>query len=161
MASKPNIFAHLPPPAECLAIVIGCAELSIFGLRGVTNPGGWLEGFGLPVLTQPSIQSNEASTPSETESTDKLHDSQRALVNALAARNVQNGVLILTFACVLRDRRALGVAVFAGLITTVADTLVTWRCGARDAVVGHLVGIANCLGIGVALLLWRTEDALL
>lgn len=163
MATRPSINAQLPPTAECLAILIGCAELSVFGVRGVTNPGGWLEGFGLPILRLPTVQNNEDVGPEsdrkDSTSSNEVHNAQRALVEALAARNVQNGVLILTFACVLRDRRALGVAVFAGLITTVADTMVTWRYGASDAVAGHLVGVANCLGIGGALLFWRTESA--
>lgn len=154
MASINSVLARLPPAAECLAILIGCAELSVFGLRGVTNPSGWLEGFGLPPLRLPAVQ----CVTSETEADDgesgssSIHNAQRALVEALAARNIQNGALILTFALVIRDRRALGVAVTAGLITTLSDTIVTWRYGMREAVLGHLVGVANCVGIGSALL---------
>lgn len=158
MASTQKVFSHLPPPIEFLAILIGCAELSIFGVRGLSNPGGWLEGFGLPVLRQPKLDS---STPQgEQEHVPDVHHSQRALVDALAARNIQNGVLILTFACFIRDRRALGTVVLAGLITTGADTLVAWRYGVKNSVAGHLIGIANCIGIGGGLLLWGREEAI-
>lgn len=161
MATTQNMFASLPPPAECLAILIGCAELSIFGIRGLSNPAGWLQGFGLPVLQSSGTTRDQTeASQSERSNSEDVHDAQRALVEALATRNIQNGVLILTFACFLRDRRALGIAVLAGLITTISDTLVTWRYGARNAVLGHLVGVANCAGIGGGLLLWGRQEVL-
>ena len=155
--SQASIFARLPPPAECLAILIGCAELSIFGIRGISNPRGWLQGFGLPPLDQPSVRISTDTDRSKQDDRRNIHSAQRALIDALAARNVQNGALILTFALVLKDRRALGVTVLAGLITTMADTVVAWRYGVKGAVLGHLMGIANCIGIGGALLTWQRD----
>lgn len=149
-----HFSSSFPSTAISLAILIGTAELTVFGARGLTNPSGFLQGFGLPVLYKSSTSTRLIEPDaSKDESSAEIHPAQRALVEALAARNIQNGVLILTFACFVRDRRALGVAVTAGLVTTIADTLVVWRYGTPKAVYGHLVGIGNCLGIGGSLLL--------
>lgn len=155
MNTTRDLFDRLPSPAISLAILIGTAELTIFGVRGLTNPRGWLDGFGLPVVDLDSgpRRLEEGILEDPEQGSEEVHSSQRALTEAVAARNIQNGVVILTFACVVRDRRALGIAVTAGLITTIADALVVWRHGSTSAVYGHLVGIANCAGIGGSLLL--------
>jgi hypothetical protein len=73
---------------------------------------------------------------------------------------VQNGVLLATFGLVLRDRRALGVCVAAGLVATVADTVIVQAYGVKDKVVGHYVGIFNSIAIGGSLLYWGRNDPL-
>lgn len=60
----------------------------------------------------------------------------------------------------LRDRRSLGVAVLAGLVATIADTVIVQGYGVRDKVLGHYVGIFNSLAIGGSLLYWRRNDPL-
>lgn len=82
------------------------------------------------------------------------------MVAAIAARNVQNGVLLLTFGLVLRDRRSLGVAVLAGLVATVADTVIVQAYGVKDKIVGHYIGIFNSLVVGGSLLYWGRNDPL-
>ncbi|KAK4950714.1 hypothetical protein LTR10_010707 [Elasticomyces elasticus] len=119
--------ANLPPPAECLAILVGCMELTVFGLGGLANPLEFTKGYGLPLITS----SSTSATITEKATDDEKK--QQAYVAAIAARNVQNGILLLTLGCYVRDRRALGFAVMAGLITTVADTLIVQWYGAKDA----------------------------
>jgi hypothetical protein len=82
------------------------------------------------------------------------------MATAVAARNVQNGILLLTFGLVLRDRRSLGVAVLAGLIATLADTLIVRAYGMKDKIAGHYIGVFNSLVIGGSLLYWGRNDPL-
>ncbi|KAL1590777.1 hypothetical protein WHR41_00799 [Cladosporium halotolerans] len=159
-----NFFANLPPPAECLAILVGTAEITIFGLAGFADPPSFASGFGLPIAPPPSsdakLEANTASssssstTPAEESTAQKT---QRGLVLALAARNLEKGLTLLAFACYWRDRKALGTCVFAGLVTTAADFLVVKWYGVQDAAFGHVIGIANCGLIGGALLYWGRE----
>ncbi|KAK3629534.1 hypothetical protein LTR56_017963 [Elasticomyces elasticus] len=146
--------ANLPPPAECLAILVGCMELTVFGLGGLANPLEFTKGYGLPLIT--SSSTSATSTEKATDDEKK----QQAYVAAIAARNVQNGILLLTLGCYVRDRRALGFAVMAGLITTVADTLIVQWYGAKDAVWGHVFGMFNSAAIGGSLLYWGRNDPL-
>ncbi|KAK5719431.1 hypothetical protein LTR15_007955 [Elasticomyces elasticus] len=146
--------ANLPPPAECLAILVGCMELTVFGLGGLANPLEFTKGYGLPLITS----SSTSATSSEKATADEKK--QQAYVAAIAARNVQNGILLLTLGCYVRDRRALGFAVMAGLITTVADTLIVQWYGAKDAVWGHVIGMFNSAAIGGSLLYWGRNDPL-
>lgn len=83
---------------------------------------------------------------------------KKALVAAIAARNVQNGILLFTFGLVLRDRRSLGVAVAAGLITTLADAVIVNAHGVKDKIGGHFIGVFNSLAIGGSLLYWGRHD---
>jgi hypothetical protein len=151
-----NLFHHLPPPAECLALVIGTLELLPFGIIGLRNPGFFAEGYGLPISN--TLDSTSASAPIKANSSglspEAEQQTKKALVAAIAARNVQNGILLLTFGMVLRDRRSLGVAVLAGLIATVADTMIVRAYGVKDKIAGHYVGIFNSLAIGGSLLYW-------
>lgn len=73
---------------------------------------------------------------------------------------MQNGVLLAVFGLLLRDRRSLGVAVLAGLVATVADTVIVQGYGVRDKVLGHYVGVFNSLAIGASLLYWGRNDPL-
>ncbi|TKA41814.1 hypothetical protein B0A54_08240 [Friedmanniomyces endolithicus] len=131
--------ANLPPPAECLAILVGCMELTVFGLGGLANPVEFCKGYGLPLIT--SSSSSTTSSDTITKINDSDNDKlQQAYVAAIAARNIQNGVLLLTLGCYVRDRRALGVAVAAGLVATVADTLIVQYYGLKEAVWGHVFG---------------------
>ncbi|KAL6709385.1 hypothetical protein ACN47E_001792 [Coniothyrium glycines] len=171
--STRNLFYHLPPPAECLALFIATLELVPFGIAGLRNPTTFAEGFGLPIQ-KPSTESSSSfrssgvgllsDKPSTSSSCSKSFEedqsTKKALVAAIAARNVQNGVLLFTFGLVLRDRRSLGVAVFAGLVTTLADTVIVHTYGARDKIAGHYVGIFNSLAIGGSLLYWGRNDPL-
>jgi hypothetical protein len=128
-----NLFANLPPPAECLAILIGTAEITLFGLAGFANPASFATGFGLPIQDSSSSQKNlEAGTP---QSPDSAENTQRGLVLALAARNLEKGLTLLAFACYWRDRKA------------------------REAAFGHVIGLANCGLIGGALLYWSRDGA--
>ena len=161
-----NLFQHLPPPAECFALLIATLELVPFGLAGLSNPSTFADGYGLPI----SSNSNAAATstkrdtdPSTATSTNTSENDQKlkkALVAAIAARNVQNGILLFTFGLVLRDRRSLGVAVMAGLVATIADTVIVNAYGAKDKIAGHYVGIFNSLAIGGSLLYWGRNDPL-
>jgi hypothetical protein len=152
-----NLFANLPPPAECLAILIGTAEITLFGLAGFANPASFATGFGLPIQDSSSSQKNlEAGTP---QSPDSAENTQRGLVLALAARNLEKGLTLLAFACYWRDRKALGTCIFAGLLTTGVDYLVVKWYGAREAAFGHVIGLANCGLIGGALLYWSRDGA--
>lgn len=153
-ATARNLFENLPPPAECLAILVGTAEITIFGLAGFANPASFATGFGLPL--QPKSDSNaklEAGTTTPQESSE-VQKTQRGLVLALAARNLEKGLTLLAFACYWRDRKALGTCVFAGLVTTAADYFAVKWYGAQEAAFGHVIGIANCGLIGGALLYW-------
>ena len=153
------LFSHLPPPAECLAVLVGCAELTIFGLGGFADPVAFLKGFGLPSRTRPGDNHLKASETDDEENT-AVSAQRRALIGAVAARNIQNGICLLAFGLYWRDRRALGTVVFSGLITTLADTLMVDWYGSKDAVFGHVIGVFNSLAIGGALLYWGRYDKL-
>jgi hypothetical protein len=157
-----NILRHLPPPAECLALVIATLELLPFGILGLRNPEAFAEGFGLPLSSEQSPSDKVASTSINQRDppTDSEQRTKKALVAAIAARNVQNGALIFTFGVLLRDRRSLGVAVLAGLIATCADSLIVRAYGVKEKVAGHYVGIFNSLAIGGSLLYWGRNDPL-
>ncbi|OQN96382.1 hypothetical protein B0A48_17634 [Cryoendolithus antarcticus] len=153
LGSSRNIWSTLPPPAECLAILVGLAEVSIFGLAGLANTTEFAKGYGLPL---------PAARP---ESTADLKDekdanTQRALVAAIAARNIEKGIIILAFATYWRDRRALGTVFATGLVTTVADLMLVRWYGVKEAVFGHVIGVFNCAAIGGALLYWGRSDPL-
>lgn len=152
-----NLFHRLPPPAECIALFIATLELVPFGIAGLRNPTAFANGYGLP------IASTRAPTTPSTAITSTLGEetnTKKALVAAIAARNMQNGILLFIFGLVLRDRRSLGVAVMAGLVATVTDTVIVKAYGAKDKVGGHCVGIFNSLAIGGSLLYWGRNDAL-
>lgn len=156
-----NLFQHLPPPAECLAILIGTAELTIFGLAGLANPAQWAQGFGIPTLPPSSTQKHpgaiEASS-AETTKDKEVQDAQKALIAACAARNIQNGILMLTFGLVLRDRKALGIATALNVVTTAMDYFAVKWYGVKEAAFGHVIGFVNSLLIGGSLLYWQRDD---
>lgn len=163
MSTQARSFFHrLPPPAECLALVIGTLELLPFGIIGLRNPTFFADGYGLPISNTPT--SSDATTPAKTNSSglspEAEQQTKKALVAAIAARNVQNGILLLTFGLVLRDRRSLGVAVLAGLVATLADTVIVRAYGVKDKIAGHYVGVFNSLVIGGSLLYWGRNDPL-
>lgn len=161
-----NLFSHLPPPAECLAIFIATLELVPFGIAGLRDPVTFAEGYGLPILNSrekqtPSTSPNRSTNSSlNDKSSEEDQRTKKALVAAIAARNVQNGILLFTFGLVLRDRRSLGVAVMAGFVATAADTVIVKAYGAKDKIVGHYVGVFNSLAIGGSLLYWGRNDPL-
>lgn len=173
MASQARNFFQRFPPAECLALFIATLEILPFGIAGLSNPTAFADGYGLPLQrslsTPPSLnkrsadgQSSETTAISSTESTKSFDEDQKtkkALVAAIAARNVQNGVLLFTFGLILRDRRSLGVAVAAGLVATLADTFIVKAYGAKDKIAGHSIGIFNSLAIGGSLLYWGRGDS--
>lgn len=149
MASRYTIIAHLPPPAECLAILLGCAECIVFGLGGLSSPLDYSRGYGVPI-----------DAPAEGIELTENQRTQKALVQALAARHLQNGALILTLACYTRDRTALGFAVAYGAISTLADSLIVRSYGVHHLAGGHVVGVLNSLLVGGSLLYWRRGDKL-
>ncbi|KAI7403665.1 hypothetical protein KC336_g14192, partial [Hortaea werneckii] len=87
---------------------------------------------------------------------------QEGYIMAIAARNLQNGVLLLTLGCYVRDRRALGIAVASGVVTTVSDALIVWAQGpeASSYIWGHLIGVVNSIAIGGSLLYWGKGEKL-
>jgi hypothetical protein len=168
MSTQRNIFHHLPPPAECLALLIGTLELLPFGIIGLRNPAFFADGYGLPITSPPSPSTTSTtsteptiskSTSIETSAT-ASDATKKALIAAIAARNIQNGILLLTFGVVLRDRRSLGVVVLAGVVATVADTVIVRQYGVKEKVLGHVVGIVNSVGVGGSLLYWGRGDKL-
>ncbi|KAF1991389.1 hypothetical protein K402DRAFT_459406 [Aulographum hederae CBS 113979] len=171
MSTFLQTYSHFPRPALLLALLIGIAETTLFGAAGLANPSAFLTGYGLPLPSpkpahpgaiapeieteEPSSTSTNTSVPPSKPDDERTQQHQRtitALTAALAARNIQNGILILTFGALLRDRRALGVVMSAGVLATVADCLVVRRFGVKEAVWGHLVGVVNSVGLGGALL---------
>ncbi|KAL5114519.1 hypothetical protein ACEQ8H_007609 [Pleosporales sp. CAS-2024a] len=170
MSSQTRSFSRtLPPPAECLALVIATLELVPFGLAGLQNPVFFADGYGLPISNPqnasrspptPTPTTRSTTTPKAEQEKEQEQRTKKALVAAIAARNVQNGVLLLAFGLVLRDRRALGVAVLAGLVATLADTLIVKAYGVRDRIAGHYVGVLNSLLVGGSLLYWGRNDPL-
>lgn len=161
-SSSRNLFNRLPPPAECLALVIGTLELFPFGIIGLRNPTFFAEGYGLPIANEPTATDASTSTkPNANGLTPEAEQqTKKALVAAIAARNIQNGVLLMTFGLILRDRRSLGVAVLAGLVATLADTVIVRAYGVKDKIAGHYVGIFNSVAIGGSLLYWGRDDPL-
>jgi hypothetical protein len=107
-----------------------------------------------------SIRSSNKSSTRTNGSFEDEQQTKKALVAAIAARNVQNGILLFTFGLVLKDRRSLGVAVMAGFVATVADTVIVRAYGAQDKIAGHYIGIFNSLAIGGSLLYWGRNDPL-
>ncbi|KAF2622054.1 hypothetical protein BU25DRAFT_217957 [Macroventuria anomochaeta] len=174
MATQARNFFQRFPPAECLALFIATLELVPFGIAGLSNPSTFADGYGLPIQTSSGTSSGstkrsadglftESATESSSTSSRSFEEDQKtkkALVAAIAARNIQNGVLLFTFGLILRDRRSLGVAVAAGLVATLADTVIVNAYGAKDKVAGHYVGIFNSLAIGGSLLYWGRNDPL-
>ncbi|KAI8936638.1 hypothetical protein NX059_007037 [Plenodomus lindquistii] len=160
-----NLFQHLPPPAECLALFIATLELLPFGISGLHNPTTFANGYGLPIATAPGTSSmstkrTDTSAAAGPGASQDEMNTRKALVAAIAARNIQNGILMITFGLVLRDRKSLGVVVLAGVVATVADTVIVIAYGAKDKVSGHYVGVLNCLTIGGSLLYWGRNDPL-
>ena len=150
--------AGLPPPAECLAILVGCMEVTIFGLGGFANPLEFSRGFGVPML--PAGSTTASSSDGKSARDDEVQKTQQAYITAIAARNLQNGILLLTLGCYLRDRRALGIAVACGLVATVGDALIVQYYGVKEAIWGHVFGIVNSAAIGGSLLYWSRTDKL-
>lgn len=156
-----NLFQHLPPPAECLAILLGTAEITIFGLAGLANPAAWAEGFGIPILRPSTTQKHPGAIESlsaETTKDNEVQDAQKALIFACAARNLQNGILMLTFGLVLRDRKALGIATTLNVVTTAMDYFAVKWFGVQEAAFGHVIGVTNSLLVGGSLLYWQRDD---
>jgi hypothetical protein len=156
-----NLFQHLPPPAECLAILIGTAELTVFGIAGFVDPAQWAKVFGVPMLAASAAQKHPGaleSTAEESKQATETRNTQKALITALAARNAQNGLLMLTFGVWLRDRKALGIAAILGTVTTATDYFVVKSYGVKEAASAHLVGVLNCILVGGSLLYWGRND---
>lgn len=158
MSSSRNLFQLLPPPAECLALLIGSLEITAFGLGGLFNPVAFAQGYGLPL--PPAVQQHPgaiSSSAGDESPNPAAQQTQRALVAAVAARNIQNGLLIFVFGVYWRDRKALGTVVLAGLVTTLADTVLVKMHGLKGAIPGHVVGMVNSLAIGGSLLWWTGD----
>ncbi|KAF2482725.1 hypothetical protein BDY17DRAFT_251934 [Neohortaea acidophila] len=140
-SSRP-LFPNLPPPAECLAILFACTQLTVFGLGGLANPIDWSKGYGLPI-----------DAAAEAEKT------QIALVSALATRNIRHAALILALACYARDRRAVGLALAVNCISSLADTCIVRWFGTAQQVSLHVGGLLSSAGLSMVLLKWGRDDA--
>ena len=96
-----DLFQHLPPPAECLALFIATLEIVPFGIMGLRNPTFFSDGYGLPITSDPSTSSSSSSSSSKRAPRKSTYEedqvTKKALVTAIAARNVQNGILLATF----------------------------------------------------------------
>lgn len=153
-----QFYANLPPPAECLAILVGLSQLTVFGLGGIANPLSWSKAYGLPIVQAPRLRRRQASSE-ESQAAEEAEKAQIALVSALSARSIQSGVLILALACYARDRRAVGIALIVHGVSSLADSLIVRWFGNTDQAAGHLATLAGSLGIGSILLRWTREDA--
>jgi hypothetical protein len=98
------------------------------------------------------------SSPGESIQEKEAQKKQMALITAIAARNIQNGLLMLTFGVWLRDRKALGIVAILGTVTTTTDYFVVKAYGVKDAAAGHLIGVFNCILVGGSLLYWGRTD---
>ncbi|KAK4561494.1 hypothetical protein LTR86_004812 [Recurvomyces mirabilis] len=127
-----NFRAGLPPPAECLAILVGCMEVTIFGLGGFANPLEFSRGFGVPML--PAGSTTSTASDGKSSGDDQVQKTQQAYITAIAARNLQNGILLLTLGC--------------------------YYYGVKEAIWGHVFGIVNSAAIGGSLLYWSRTDKL-
>lgn len=142
-----SLFANFPPPAECLAILVGCAELIVSGIGGLSDAGAFGKGYGL-----------EIDAPDGEKALSQNQKTQKALVQAVSFRNIQNGALILTLACYTRDRKALGFAVLYGALSSLADAAVVKKYGVANMASGHGVTMLNYLLVGGSLLYWNRND---
>ncbi|KAF2716289.1 hypothetical protein K431DRAFT_289516 [Polychaeton citri CBS 116435] len=147
-------YAYLPPPAETLAILVGCLELIPFGLGGLADRKAFAKGYGLPI----DSQTQSIALPTEAEKR-KDEETKEALVAAIAVRNLEKGLMIMAFACYWRDRKALGTVLATGFVTTVVDLLVVRWYGLKEAVPGHWIGVVNSTLIGGSLLYWNRNSA--
>jgi hypothetical protein len=150
-----NLYKFFPPPAECLAILVGGAEFLVFGLAGLANAQEFASAFGLPNAESPYDENDKVG---ENTTTTQNRQTQKALNLAISARNLSHGALILTFALYLRDRRALGYTIGVGFFTTVADYLIVNAYGVQAKAMNHLLGAVNCLALGGSLLYWGRND---
>lgn len=159
MASTRNLFANLPPPAECLAILVGCTQLVVFGLGGISSPIQWANGYGLPIVRASLLRGRQRpSNSDEHDPASEAEKTQIALVAALAARNIRQAVLLLALACYTRDRKAVGIALLANCISSLADTLIVRWFGNDQQVSLHAGGLLSSLAIGTVLLRWQRVD---
>ena len=153
---------HLPPPAETLAILVGCLEVTIFGLGGLANIPEFAKAYGLPLVAT-TFKARANVGPSEMSQVDaketaKEDKRQEAWIMSTVARNIQNGCVILALGLYVRDRRALGIAMVANLITTTSDALIVSKYGVEETFWGHVFGMANSVLIGGSLLYWKRGD---
>ncbi|RAR06992.1 zinc ion binding [Stemphylium lycopersici] len=97
-----NLFQHLPPPAECLALFIATLEIVPFGVMGLRNPSFFADGYGLPITSSSDASSASAKRSSAVREQDQ--QTKKALVAAIAARNIQNGILLATFGLLMTSK---------------------------------------------------------
>jgi len=157
MEAARSFYENLPPPAECLAILVGCAQLTVFGLGGLANPISWARTYGLPIVPASRLQRQQSSTE-QTKAAEEAEKTQIALISALTARNVRHGVVIVAAACYLRDRRAIAIALIANGISAISDALIVNWFGDAEQTAGHATGLVGTLALGSFLLRWRRDD---
>lgn len=159
-SSRP-LFPNLPPPAECLAILFACTQLTVFGLGGLANPIDWSKGYGLPIVRASDLRAsrnNSASGPQQQDAAAEAEKTQIALVSALATRNIRHAALILALACYARDRRAVGLALAVNCISSLADTCIVRWFGTAQQVSLHVGGLLSSAGLSIVLLKWGRDD---
>ncbi|KAM3416322.1 hypothetical protein BST61_g7927 [Cercospora zeina] len=145
-----SLFAHFPPPAECLAILVGCSELIISGIGGLSDAQAFGKGYGLDI--------DSAVNDEKTQVLSQNQKTQKGLVQAISYRNLQNGALILTLACYTRDRKSLGFAVLYGALRSLADAAIVKKYGVADLASAHGIAMMNYLVVGGSLLYWGRND---
>lgn len=145
-----EFFAHLPTPAESIAILFGAAEVFAFGLAGLGNPQEFSIGYGVPI--DGPADAKEAPTESQ--------KTQIALGKAIAARNLTHGALIFAFALYIKDRRALGWTVASGVVTTLSDYFIVRAYGVRTGAAIHGAAAFSSALLGWSLLHWGRNDKL-
>lgn len=148
-----SLWTNLPPPAECLAILVGCAELIVSGIGGLSDASAFGKSYGVEIDTPPAVAENKEAPPLT-----RNQKTQKALVQAISFRNIQNGALILTLACYTRDRKALGFAVLYGAMSSLADAAIVKKYGIQELAGAHGVTMLNYLMVGGSLLYWARND---
>ena len=64
-----NLFHHLPPPAECLALFIATLEIVPFGIIGLRDPSFFADGYGLPISRESDTSPASAKRSSNNQNT--------------------------------------------------------------------------------------------
>ncbi|KAF2214028.1 hypothetical protein CERZMDRAFT_110994 [Cercospora zeae-maydis SCOH1-5] len=146
-----SLFAHFPPPAECLAILVGCSELIISGIGGLSDAQAFGKGYGLEI-------DSAVNDEEKVQALSQNQKTQKGLVQAISYRNLQNGALILTLACYTRDRRSLGFAALYGALSSLADAAIVKKYGVAELASAHGIAMMNYLVVGGSLLYWGRND---
>lgn len=154
-----SLWTNLPPPAECLAILVGCAELIVSGIGGLSDAAAFGKSYGVEIDSPAAaVETTNKEPPAPPPLLTRNQKTQKALVQAISFRNIQNGAVILTLACYTRDRKALGFALLYGAMSSLADAAIVSKYGIKELAGAHGVTMLNYLMLGGSLLYWARSD---